>query len=226
LFQSVATVVKGKVKRLPSIYAARQYGPPAEPEREKWNTFYWFADNPREILDHYRGAYCEALWTFYKANAQAPQLDKQFFLKTLDLAHAVYFSSGCPPRRFHSVLQPQWPEDAYRTIGSLDALRVVDKLMAVKHAMMPGGDTGADILEQLSTPAGLARWAARGASTALRYLWLITMSFPTISQLNRGVRKACRMPWKCHLLLKSRWLVAVPGFRNACLELCHYLDES
>jgi glycosyltransferase domain-containing protein len=225
LFQSVATVVKGKVKRLPSLYAARQYGPPAEPEREKWNTFYWFAENPGETLEHYR-AYCETLWTFYQANAPAPQLDKQAFFKILDLAHAVYFSSGCSPRHFHSVLQSLWPEDPYQMIGPLDALRVADKLIVAKRAMFPGGDTGADVLEQLSTPVGFPRWVAAGTLAALRYLWLITWSFATVAQLNREVKKACGTEWRCHLLMRSRWLVAVPGFRNTCLELCHYLDRS
>jgi glycosyltransferase domain-containing protein len=225
LFQSIGAVIKGKVKRLPSIYAARQYGPPADVHREKWSPFPWFAENPAEILEHYQ-VYRETVWTFYESNASAPQLDKQALFKTLDLAHAVYFCSGCPPRDFHSVLQSQWPGDPYQMIGALDALRVADKLLVAKRAMFPGDDSGVDIIEQLSTPAGLSRWAAAGALAALRYLWLVTWSFPSVARLNCEVKKACDTPWRCHVLMRSRWLVGVPGFRNTCLELCHYLDQS
>jgi hypothetical protein len=103
---------------------------------------------------------------------------------------------------------------------------VADKLLVAKRVMFPGDDSGVDMIEQLSTPAGLSRWAAAGALAALRYLWLITWSFPSVARVNYEVKKTCDTPWRCHVLMRSRWLVAVPGFRNTCLELCRYLDQS
>lgn len=225
LFQSVAAVIKGKIKRLPSIYAARQYGPPADVSRKKWNPFPWFADDPVDLLEHYR-AYRDALWAFYQAHSPASRLDREAFFKTLDLAHAVYFCSGCSPRDFHAVLQPLWPEDPYLMIGPLDALRVADKLMAFKRTVYPEGDTGADMIEQLQTPAGISKWTKLGAVSALRYLWLTVRSVPEIVRLDLNARNACRTAWECRLPLTARWLVAVPDFGNTYRELCHYLDPS
>ncbi len=225
LFQSVAALIKGKVRRFPNFYAARQSGPLAEPGREKWQPFHWFADNPAEILDHYR-AYRGELWKFYETHGPASRLDKQAFFKTLDLAHAVYFSEGCPSEYFHSVLQQYWPGDSYSRIGRLDALRVVDKLLVLKQAVFPSANLGADLLDQLRTPADLPTWAAAGGLAALRYLWQIACSGPGLARLNHDVKKACRTPWKCHLPVNLRWLPAVPDFRNTYLELCYYLDQS
>jgi len=56
-------------------------------------------DKPREVLQHY-SAYCDAVWKFYKAHAPDPLLEKAAFLRALDLAHAVYFSAGCPASTF------------------------------------------------------------------------------------------------------------------------------
>jgi glycosyltransferase domain-containing protein len=225
LFQSVATVIKGKIKRFPSLYAARQFGPPAEPHREKWQTFHWFAENPGEVLERYR-AYREIVWTFYESNAPAPRLEKEAFYKTLDLAHAVYFCSGCPPRDFYSVLQVHWPGDPYLATGPLDALRIADKLMAFKRTVYPDGDPGPDMIEQLQTPAGISKWATVGALSALRYMWLTASSFPKVARLDFDVRKVCRTAWKCRLPLRARWLTMIPGFRGTYLELCHYLDQT
>ena len=112
LFQSVAALIKGKVHRFPRFYAARRSGPAAEPERDKWQTYYWFADNPTEFLQHYL-AYRERLWAFYQAQGAEPRFDQDTFFKILDVSHAIYFSKGCPPAYFHSVLQQYWPADRF-----------------------------------------------------------------------------------------------------------------
>ena len=40
LFQSAATLIKGKVSRFPTFYVGRRAGPEAEPGRDKWQTYY------------------------------------------------------------------------------------------------------------------------------------------------------------------------------------------
>lgn len=53
LFQATAALLIGKSHRLDKIYAGRQHCDPAEPSRDKWQTYYWFAENRVELLDHY-----------------------------------------------------------------------------------------------------------------------------------------------------------------------------
>lgn len=117
LFQSVATVIKGKVKRLPAIYAARRTGPPADSGRANWHTFNWFAASPGEVLQGY-AAYREKVWSFYGRGTSEPRLGREAFLRALDVAHAVYFAAGCSPLELHSALQEYWPGDAYMDTAS------------------------------------------------------------------------------------------------------------
>ena len=58
LFQATAALIKGKTHRLAEFFACRQHCEPAEPGRENWQTFYWFASNPDEFIRHYR-SYCD-----------------------------------------------------------------------------------------------------------------------------------------------------------------------
>lgn len=210
LFQSVAAMIKGKVRRFPKVYAARQSCPPAEPEREKWQTYYWFADNLVEVLEHYR-IYCGEIWKFYEGHGPAPRLEKESFFKTLDLAHAVYFSAGCPPEYFHSVLQQYWPEDGYFEVNHVD---LFDRLRTA----------ATEPQERTATVEPPKRTAGRVLALAqhMRDAW----SALGLARLNRNVRKACRTPWKCHLPVRLQWLAGVAEFCNAYLELCYYLDQS
>lgn len=223
LFQAVAALIKGKVRRFARIYAARQTCPPADPTRDKWQTQHWFADNPAEVIENYR-PYCEEVWKFYEKHALPPKLDKYAFIKTLDLAHSVYFSSGCPPEYFYSVLQHQWPRDRYQRIGPLDVLGEANRLLTLKRLMLPGGSAESDLFEQLRMPQTLPRWMTSGAVGGLRFMWQSALSAPRILALNKRVAKVSPGAWKCCLPLTLRWLAGVPHFRETYLELCRYLD--
>lgn len=184
LFQSVATVLSGKVKRFPAFYAARQSGPPAEPRRDKWQTYYWFAENPGEVLQHY-AAYCERLWSFHEAHAPAPRLDRAAFERTLHLAHAVYFSAGCPPEYFHSALQAYWPADAYADVR------------------------GHDVLDELAPTGGSGHALGRLWQRFMRRAQSASLGFG-LSRLNQG-RWSCHLPLKLHWLshnadFRAGWL--------------------
>ena len=104
LFQSVASLISGKVFRFNEIYAVRQSGSPAEPGRDKWQTYYWFASNPEEFIQHYI-SYKNNLWDYYYSNGNKPLTDKLEFLRILDISHAVYFSSQCPSHYLFSTIQ-------------------------------------------------------------------------------------------------------------------------
>jgi len=221
LFQSVAALIKGKVQRFPRLYAARQSCSPAEPERDKWQTYYWFADNPAEVLDHYR-SYRDEVWKFYEAHGSTPRLDKDAFVRALDLAHAVYFSAACPPEYFHSVLQPYWPEDPYLEVADVD---LFDRLRSPGRASSreageatPRGRPG--------TPAGPQKWSAAWARAALRFAPSAALAAPRLARLNHQVQRTCRSPWKCRLPVRLRWLAGVEDFRKFYFELCRYLDQA
>jgi glycosyltransferase domain-containing protein len=103
MFQSVASLFLGKTKRFPSIYAARQSCAPAEPERNKWQTYYWFADDTDDFVGQY-GRYRHDLCDFVSVNRCCPNLTDEKCRKVLDLSHAIYFSAGCPPMYFRDRL--------------------------------------------------------------------------------------------------------------------------
>ena len=209
LFQSVAAVIKGRVHRFPRLYAARQSCDPAEPERDKWQTFYWFAEDIPELLEHYR-AYREELWRFYEAYSAAPKLDKAAFLKTLDLSHAVYFAKRCPVDYLHSVLQPYWPEEGYTQPDQVD--------------IFPQIAPAAISTTSAAAPPKPARWTLRWYPLAVRYVLQSAQAAPYIARMNWRVRNACRTAWKCKLRWGVRWLASVPEFRSTYFELCQYLD--
>jgi len=202
LFQSVAALIKGKVRRFNDFYAARQSGDPAEPTRQKWQTFYWVAENPGEVLEHYR-SYCAELWKFYQGHGPSPRLDREAFYKVLDLSHAVYFAKQCPPAYFHSVLQAYWPNDRYFN----DDPNVLSR---TKSALLLG-------YPRLALSVRRALWGLQ---------FIVGARQRPIRTLNRKVQKISRNKWYLRLPVKYRSLGAQADFRRTYLELCRYLDES
>ena len=214
LFQSVAALVKGKVKRMPCLYAARQSITPAQPERDNWQTYYWFADKPAEVLEHYR-TYCEDLWRFYAVHGPAPRLDRAAFQKVLDLSHAVYFAAGCSPAYFHSALQDLWPQDGFVEPGRID---LFDRLRAG-----PGAAEAA--VAVAAQPAAAAKWTLRYVLTAARLVLRAAPYAAHRRSLDWRARGLGGTPWKCRLPWNLRWLAARPEFRRIYLDLCAYLDS-
>lgn len=210
LFQSVATLIKGKVKRLPRLYAARQSIVAAQPERDNWQTYYWFAESPNELLEHYV-IYCRGLWEFYELHGTAPRLDRKAFQKVLDLSHAVYFSAGCPPAYFHSVLQDWWPKDAFVEPGRTD---MFDSLGA-----SPGANPAAGTA---TTPA---KWSLCEMYSNARIVLDAVRFEPHRRSLDRLAHGLGGSAWKCRLAWKLRWLAGQAEFRRTYLDLCAYLDS-
>ncbi len=216
LFQSVAAVLKGKVKRFTTLYAGRQSCDPAEPERDKWQTYYWFSDNPGEVLEHYR-IYCGALWNFYETHCTAPGFDRDAFFRVLDLSHAVYFSAGCPARYFHDRLQSLWPGDCYLEAGRMDLMDGLGR---------PAGMPRRQFCWQLDSHVIQASADQKYPLSLLLWCgWLAVRTAPALMLLNREAAQTCATPWKCKLPWELRWLAATPEFRSAYLEFCFYLDE-
>jgi glycosyltransferase domain-containing protein len=203
IFQAAGALLKGKSHRLPEFYAARQHCDPAEPSRNNWQTFYWFADDSAEFLTHYR-AYRDDLWRFYESFEAEPRMGSKTFADAMDMAHAMFFSAGCPPRYFHSRMQKDWPRDPYVDIKDLD-----------------------NVLDDLKNKS--RRWLEKGlawlASLLENQVTNYVLPF-ALRRLNREARAlAPENPWRCSLPDDIAWLASASGFRKAFLELCRYLQH-
>ena len=205
LFQASGALLKGKSHRLPEFYAARQHCDPAEPARDKWQTFYWFADDNVEFLSHYR-AYREDLWRFYESFGAEPRMDRLAFNNAMDMAHVTFFSKNCPPVYFHSRLQQYWPTDAFKDVdnhGSVyDDLRHDGRLTWEKWLY------------------GLMEWIEEAVAGYA----------PHIAQrsFNKEARLLAKegLGWKCDLSPDLWWMASTPKFRAAFLEVCKYLGNT
>ena len=222
LFQSAATLILGKAKRLPVFYGARQSGPPAQADLDKWQTFHWFADNPSEVLDSYT-TYRSLLWDYYQMHGAKPQLVQQQFLTALDLAHAVYFSAGCSPEYFFSRLQPLWPSEQYLRRGRLDTLPEARKLLYVKRHFWPGRQQANDILDQMRLSSRLGAWSRDGLVGGLRFLFQTAMGCVVLLGMRARFAIAARQILQCHLPGHLVWMAGRKSFRDAYKELCVYL---
>ena len=211
-FQSVGSLILGKVNRFPDFYAARRIGPEAEPGREKWQTYYWFADDTKDMLSHYSD-YRKQAFLFYEKMGSMPILSEHEFQRVFDLAHTVYFSANCPPSYFHSRLHDLWPGDSYlhKQVDLLDGLRR-DK----------SGRLSSRILTFLFYVQKLAQHADH--LPPLRY-WqkykLNKMNQHVALNYDAGRHKK---PWRCVLTPDRLWLADTQPFREGFSELCRYLD--
>lgn len=204
LFQAVAALLKGKTHRFPDFYAARQHCEPAEPTRDKWQTFYWFADDSSEFLSHYRD-YRDNLWRFYESFSAEPRLNRKDFFSAMDMAHAMFFSQGCPPEYFYTRLQQLWPADPFK--AKQDIVGVYNDLKSER---------------QLSWEKALCGFIKKLDHKIVNY------ASPT-AQI--GLNKEAELlvkngpGWKCRLPSDFQWMASVPKFRSAFLELCEYLGD-
>jgi glycosyltransferase domain-containing protein len=211
LFQSVGALMLGKVHRFPDLYAARRSGPEAEPGREKWQTYYWFANDATDMLQHYV-AYRHHAFDFYQ-RVKAPELSSADFARAFDLAHAIYFSRGCPPAYFHDQLQALWPEDRF--------LKAPADLFERLHAAQPS----------LLTPTVRAWLAQAQKLFANLPKWPLIKQWRTrpLDRFNATLMAAHQsgqhaLPWRCHLPVHLLWLGAWQPFHANARTLCRYLD--
>lgn len=201
LFQATAALLLGKSHRLPIFYAARQHCNPADLSRDKWQTYYWFADNPKEFISHYL-TYREELWNFYQAYSPEKNYNQDLFMRLMDISHAMYFGVGCPPAYFHSTLQEAWPKDIFQKPGYLT-----------------------DICNQLKSSRRI--WLESKIEEFVEVLPKLVASLywpGSLRKLDRGVQKNTQSKWKCKLNWKLRWLARVGNFQDAYLELCKYMS--
>lgn len=202
LFQATGALLIGKSHRLPIFYAARQHCAPAEEQRDKWQTYYWFADNPNEFIAHYL-VYRDELWRFYDMHASEQKHDQAQFYKMMDIAHAMYFGVGCPPEYFHSVLGVAWQSDKFQKANEFQD----------------------NICNQLKSPwrVGIEEWVDKLTTWLPKQLGAIYL-FHNKGKLNKMIQASTNQSWRCELRKDVRWLASVPIFHHAYYELCSYMD--
>ena len=203
LFQTTAALLTGKSHRLPIFYAARQSCDPADMTRDKWQTYYWFAENPKEFMEHYIH-YRDELWSFYHQHIPNQIYPKQTFFQVMDIAHATYFGVGCPPEYFHNFLQPHWPTERFKK-----SKQVSD-----------------NVCNQLKSKSRI--WVEVAMENTLKWLPKILASYYSIfdmKKLNRKIQRHTKTNWNCVPARDLKWLAGVPSFHLAYQELCIYLDK-
>lgn len=204
LFQATAALLLGRSHRLPVFYAARQHGDPADPTRDKWQTFYWYVDDRGEFYEHYL-AYREALWRFYVEETPAPHLGHEDFTRAMDFSHTMFFGLNVPPAYLHSALKELWPADAFQNLQA-----------------QPN-----DIFDVLK-PERRRRWEGRITAWMgrLREKMEAYDRHTVVKSLDVEIRQSSRTPWKCWILMPElQWLAGVPEFRGAYRELCKYMEH-
>lgn len=205
LFQAAGALLKGKSHRLPEFYAARQHCEAAEPARDKWQTFYWFADNNVEFISHYL-AYRDDLWRFYERFGAEPRMDRQAFNTAMDMAHVTFFSKNCPPEYFYSRLQQYWPTDAFKAVKDNDS--VYGDLR--RDGRLTWGKWLYDLME----------WIERAVADYAPHIAQRSLDKETRLLAKDG------LGWSCKLSPDLWWMASVPKFRAAYIEICKYLGNS
>lgn len=204
LFQSVAALLKGKVINIEEIYAARRSGPEADPTRDKWQTYYWFMDDPAELMAHYV-SYREALLDLHERKGFSSGVSRVEMQKILDASHAVYFSANCPPPYFWSILQHHWPDEPFVKAGEQDLFETIKS----QSSMSPRtSDARKRRRENRLLNWLKARLESRGEPS-----------------LTSEAADRFRRPWECILPPELEWIAQNKDFRARYFDLCEYLDQ-
>lgn len=214
LYQSVAALIKGKVHRLPLIYAARQSCSPADPERDKWQTHYWFADDPRQFVGEYQ-TYIEHVGEFYRTHAKEAELTQSDFFKIMDVVHAAYFAKEFDPEYYWSQMARHWPDDRSKFTLTKATWRETDSrhLTGILLKDLPWTASARLVL-------ALRRWLPTAADTGSDALGLVHRAWS--QRLGRRERE--QDGWKYRLPIELHWLPATPQFQAAWGELRGFLN--
>lgn len=223
LFQSVATVLLGKVARIPVIYAGRRSGPQADPALERWQTQQWFADAPGEVISEYRN-YRDALLAFARGNRGFDVIDEAELARTLDLSHAVYFSAGCSPQYLHASLGNLHADAAFESRGFMDRRVEASRLLTLRDALWPAQDLLPDGFDELRTGDRVRRLV--GGLGGFQFAWHTLRGIWSLANLNRAMAGNAGRSHVCVLPSTLRWIAGTGEFREKYRVLCRYLDRN
>jgi glycosyltransferase domain-containing protein len=199
LFQSVATILLGKTRRIPVFYAARNRGQPAEPERENWQTHAWFVSDSGGFIRHY-DEYRKELYEFAKLNVKVNMPNEQDFKRVMDLSHALFFSKNYSA----GYLVDELRKDG---LYSLTVNADVDAISALKGPRRIKTELRIKRLADL-----LIKLANSYASPWQLLLW------------NLFGKKIGKSNANFKIVMSYSWLAGVPKFTDVCQELSRFLN--
>jgi len=136
LFQANSTLLMGKSHRISRIFGARQHGVPADPMRDKWQTYDWFYENPSEFMEAYL-KYRDELYLFYFNEVSGPTVSKFDFFRAIDICQAMFFSANCRPSDCFNSLKNLWPDVNFRTNNNIALFKntFLNKLFLINDFM-------------------------------------------------------------------------------------------
>lgn len=214
-FQSLALLIFGKSVRLPILYAGRRSGDAAEPDREKWQTYYWFADDRADFLHHYAD-FQKRMVSFYGANSvDEKTLSSEDFEKALDLAFTIYFSQGCPPAYFHYRLQDLWPGNEFIEPSNHDILDALKPDAPEPIVFQP------TVLQRILSRL-IPEPPPRPVKVDIPLNWTMDDEHP----LNHKIFETTGVEWTLRVPDSIHWIRDLPNFQAAFLELLRYLSEN
>ena len=194
----MAVVLKGKTYKLPIYYAGRQKCEMADPSLKRWQTYYWFAENRIEFLEHYN-EYRNELFEFYKEYVIDLGLESSNFIQLMDLAHASFFSKNCAFDYFNGIANQHFSLDRY-------------------------SDEETDIIQNMKSPARQYIEKLLEYSTKIINIGIRGFSFPWhLMILNKSMNKKYGYSYKCKLSKRIKWISAEKEFQYAYKELYMYL---
>jgi glycosyltransferase domain-containing protein len=200
LFQSGATLLFGKHHRLPIFYAGRHACAPAEPERTNWNSHQWFAENPKEYLEHFL-LYRDNLWKLYQNETQDPLFTKELFERSMDLAFSIFMAKGCAEVGFHSIVHKDlWPDESFQSINENDACHLLKQQYKKK----------------LKVTKIFTRLTNLTESIIKKY---------SFNRFNQKIQQQTKKNWQCAIPSNLAWLTDVEDFNTAYFEICNYFNE-
>ena len=197
LFQSVAFVLLGKTYRMPEFFAARNRVQPADKNRENWQTYMWFAKDSEEFISHY-GEYRSKLYEFVTKHTIEFVGSKFDFLKVIDISHAIFFSENCNSVFFVEELKKDGLFLSKKNRNE-NALNILNGSIVLKIELLPNL-----ILEKILKLLPLYI----NPFNYFKFFYFYSSIFLLSSKI---------------LKIRPLWIVGIPKFKSAFVEIDKYL---
>ena len=107
LCQTFCALTLGKHVRMDDIFCGRQHTEAAEPDRTNWQTYYWFNENPKEFLQHYK-TYEATIADFLKS--ELSDISDEGAEQLIRSMHALFFANHFPKFYFLDKVNENMPE--------------------------------------------------------------------------------------------------------------------
>lgn len=203
LFQSMGLLLLGKTIRFTDLYCGRRAGPAAEPDRDRWQSYYWFCDDAVDLFTHYVD-YRDRLMRFYRSQVSETDPDDGELRRIFDIVHMAYFTGNASQEYFYQRLQHLAPTVPFSGKKELDLL---PEMKSATEGIFPDPG-GAEIGDRYKPDPG--------GQTGL--VWCTDL--PALDQIaaSTGVPRHARLP------ADTEWLGYHPEFVGRYQDFCRFLN--